>query len=83
MLEYQNISPKCSKNPKNRPDFHFFGQKNQKPDQNSIKMIKKQTEHENICPKWSKKFKKLKFSMMFCFNLADFFYFKKKPGLFT
>jgi len=30
MLEYQNISPKCSKNPKNRPDFHFSGQKNSK-----------------------------------------------------
>ena len=51
MLEYQNISPKCSKKPKKPSDFHFFGQKCRKTDQNFTKMIKKLTEYKNICPK--------------------------------
>ncbi len=84
MLEYQNISSKWSKKPKNQSDFHFFGQKCQKPDQNSTKMIKKLTEYKNICPKWSKTPQNLNFSIVFCFNCVDFFTSeRKKPGLFT
>ena len=46
MLEYQNISSKWSKKPKNQSDFHFFGQ-------NAKNLIK-------IPPKWSKNWQNTK-----------------------
>lgn len=96
MLEYQNISPKWSKKPKNQSDFHFFGQKCRETDQNFTKMIKKQTEHENICPKWSKKSKNRSdfhfsgqknsknWNLVWCFaSILQIFFISKKSQVYS
>lgn len=66
-----------SKMPKTWSKFHQNDQKTDRIQKYLPKMIKKTKKPIRFSIFWSKKIKKLKFSMVFCFNLVDFFISKK------